>query len=194
MNTTTDNTSSSPLQTLPDSYFATINGENYQDRHAREAREDFERIKARAYKLKAEAHAAVIEAGIELARVKAYEAHLEDIKNNNALHGTNYNPHPYSSFGWEECMLCHNEIRDDPYGHNAAPLADGICCKACNQDVIAERMKGWLKNGWRNKSDNEAEEEYTSTAEATGGDWEWCSGCDTMLNSKDLKEGKKCPC
>jgi hypothetical protein len=140
MNTTTDNTSSTPLQTLPDSYFATINGENYQDRHAREAREDFQRIKERAYKLKAEAHAAVIEAGIELARVKAYELYIAGVKRKNEHFKTNYHPTPISLFGWEQCVLCDEEIRDDPYGHNAQPLAEGICCSGCNNKVVETRF------------------------------------------------------
>ena len=120
MNTTTDNTSTSPAQ------------------------EEFTKVKAQAYKLKAEAHAAVIEAGVAMARVKAYEAYLEKVKTDNEKFNTSFNPQPYSSFGWEECVLCHNEIRDDPYGHNAAPEAEGICCSECNQDVINQRQKSWV--------------------------------------------------
>ena len=135
----------------PDSYFATINGEDYQTRHAREAREEFAKVKEQAYKLKAEASAAVIEAGIALARVKAYEEYVNK----------NLNPYPYSRFGWEECVLCHKEIRDDPYGHNAAPLADGICCKACNEDVIATRQKSWVMGliDYMNNHNSDEEEE-----------------------------------
>jgi hypothetical protein len=157
MNTTTDNTSTSPM--TPDSYFATINGEDYQTRHAREAREEFAKVKEQAYKLKAEASAAVIEAGIALARVKAYEEYLEKVKRDNEKFNTNYHPHPFSSFGWEECVLCDKEIRDDPYGHNAAPLGNGVCCKACNQDVVEERMKCWLQSGWRPRSHSDSDEE-----------------------------------
>jgi len=148
MNTTTDNTSSSPIQTLPESYFATINGENYQDRHAREAREDFQRIKERAYKLqaeaiklRAEAKSAEIEARIEVERVEAYELYLSDVYNTNNRFKTNYHPHPISSFGWEQCVLCYDEIRDDPFGHNAQPLAEGPCCSRCNKRVVEERFK-----------------------------------------------------
>jgi hypothetical protein len=116
--------------------------EDYEDRlksNAEEAAKEFAEIKAQAFKLKAEAQAAITEAGVALARVKAYENHLNETYFNNALNGTNYYPLPYSCWGWEECVLCHNEIRDDPHGHNAAPLANGICCSECNHKVVRAR-------------------------------------------------------
>jgi hypothetical protein len=132
MNTDTTSTTPSP--------FATINGETFTDRRAREAREAFEKVKAQAYQLKAHAEAAIIEAGLALARVKAYEAHVAEIENMNDIHDTDYNPTPYNAWGWEECVLCHKEIRDDPYGHNAQPLADGVCCSDCNRKVVRARL------------------------------------------------------
>jgi len=140
--------------------------ETKEERVARREREDFElRLKLNAEEAAKEfaeikAQAAINKDGVALARVKAYEAHVEETNKKNKEYGTNYYPLDYSVWGWEECVLCHNEIRDDPFGHNAAPLANGVCCKACNQQVIAERMKGWLKSGWRPRSDSEAEEEY----------------------------------
>jgi hypothetical protein len=114
----------------PDDYFATINGEDYATRHARLAREEFERVKAAAT------------TPTELARVAAYERHVEDVKAKNAQFGANWNPHAYHNFKWEECVLCHREIRDDPYGHNPAPLKNyGHCCSECNTRVVEKRME-----------------------------------------------------
>ena len=39
------------------------------------------------------------------------------------------------------CVLCDKEIKDDKYGHNSAPLAEGKCCTKCNLNkVIVARM------------------------------------------------------
>ena len=39
------------------------------------------------------------------------------------------------------CCLCDKVIKDDPFGHNASPLAEGQCCGACNgSKVIPARM------------------------------------------------------
>jgi hypothetical protein len=109
--------------------FATINGEDYATRKAREAREEFERVKATA------------STPLEKARVRAYEAHVADVKEKNKQYGANWNPHAYHNFQWEECVICHREIRDDPYGHNPAPLAkSGHCCGKCNAKVVTKRM------------------------------------------------------
>lgn len=180
MNTTTDNATTSP----------TINEETLtdrQERKAREAREEFTKVKAQAYKLKAEAHAAVIEASVAMARVKAYEEYLEKVKRDNEKFNTSFNPQPYSVWGWEECVLCHNEIRDDPFGHNAAPQAEGICCSDCNQYVINQRQKSWVMGliDYMNNQTNEDDDDE---------EWEWCSGCNKTLKGKDLAEGKKCGC
>ena len=38
------------------------------------------------------------------------------------------------------CCLCGEEL-DDPYGHNALPVADGRCCVVCNDtEVIPARL------------------------------------------------------
>lgn len=37
-----------------------------------------------------------------------------------------------------KCILCGKEIKG--YGNNAAPLADGVCCDACNEVVVAHRF------------------------------------------------------
>lgn len=116
--------------------FATINGESYADRHARLAREEFARVKAAA------------KTPTEKARVRAYEAHLADVKRKNEQFKANWNPHAYGDFKWQECVLCHREIRDDPYGHNPAPLAnDGHCCSLCNAKVIKARMARFYDGG-----------------------------------------------
>ena len=36
------------------------------------------------------------------------------------------------------CVVCGK--RYSGHGHNAAPLADGYCCDACNADVILARL------------------------------------------------------
>ena len=41
--------------------------------------------------------------------------------------------------GGRRCVQCKKEFQG--YGHNGAPLADGIVCNQCNQDVITERLK-----------------------------------------------------
>jgi hypothetical protein len=157
--------------------------EDYEDRlksNAEEAAKEFAEIKAQAFKLKAEAQAAITEAGVALARVKAYENHVEETNKKNKEYGTNYYPKAYSVWGWEECVLCHNEIRDDPHGHNPEPLANGVCCTECNKEVqLARCIQGFYKPPEEEDQD---------------GDWEWCSGCDTTLYAKDLAEGKKCSC
>ena len=38
------------------------------------------------------------------------------------------------------CCIC-DEIISDAYGHNAQPLADGLCCDLCNAAVIAKRWE-----------------------------------------------------
>jgi len=151
------NTAQTTMSTTnPDSLFATINGEDYQARHAREAREEFAKIKEQALKLKAEAHAAIQKAGVAQDRVKAYEAHVEETNKKNKEYGTNYHPHPYSSFGWAECALCHNEIRDDPFGHNPEPLANGVCCSECNKEVfLVRRVQNFF---YPNEDEDEYEE------------------------------------
>ena len=37
-----------------------------------------------------------------------------------------------------DCVLC--GVRIEGYGHNARPLADGVCCDTCNDDVVAARF------------------------------------------------------
>jgi hypothetical protein len=134
------NTATTPVSPIS-SPFATINGETFTDRKAREDREAFAKVKEHVYQKQARAEAAVVEAQVAMARVKAYEAHVEEINSMNARHGTKYNPHPYSVWGWEECVLCHKEIRDDPYGHNAQPLAAGVSCSKCNLKVRIARWE-----------------------------------------------------
>ena len=132
---------STPKETFAER-IARLEREDFEARlkeNAEEEAKEFAEIKAQAFKLKAEAQAAITEAGVALARVKAYEAHVEETNKKNKEYSTNYYPIPYSVWGWEECVLCHNEIRDDPYGHNAAPLADGICCSECNHKVVRAR-------------------------------------------------------
>lgn len=75
--------------------FATINGESYADRHARLAREEFARVKAAA------------KTPTEKARVRAYEAHLADVKRKNEQFKANWNPHAYGDFKWQELSLIH---------------------------------------------------------------------------------------
>jgi len=105
--------------------------------NAEEAAKEFAEKQAQA--LKQLSQDAINKAGVALARVKAYDNHLNETYFNNALNGTKYYPLPYSCWGWEECVICHNEIRDDPHGHNAAPFADGICCSECNHKVVRAR-------------------------------------------------------
>ena len=98
-------------------------------RRRREDEEEFARYKA----------AATTET--ELARVKGYEAHVASVQEKNKFFGANWNPHFFSSFQWKPCVLCRKEIRDDPYGHNPAPLAKkGVCCSKCNDRVCDARM------------------------------------------------------
>jgi len=75
-------------------------------------------------------------------RIKAYKRHVIETNVMNARLGTDYNPRPYSDFQWRQCVLCNQEIRDDPFGHNPAPLADdGYCCSKCNSTkVVHARM------------------------------------------------------
>ena len=44
------------------------------------------------------------------------------------------------------CVICKNEITaglNDPnaYGHNADPIAKGMCCDDCNPKVLTERLR-----------------------------------------------------
>lgn len=56
-----------------------------------------------------------------------------------------------------ECIICTAEI-DDPYGHNAEPLASGRCCEACNTtQVIPERIRRVLENGFGSKKSTQDE-------------------------------------
>jgi hypothetical protein len=109
-----------------------MNTESFAEKIARKMRqeaEEFARYKA----------AATTET--ELARVKGYEAHVASVEEKNKFFGANWNPHAFSSFQWKPCVLCRKEIRDDPYGHNPAPLAKkGVCCSKCNDRVCDERM------------------------------------------------------
>ena len=99
--------------------------ESFTDRIARAAREEFARIKAAA------------KTETEIARVEAYEAYRASVTRSNETMGTSYNPHPYKNFKWKECVLCHTEIRDDPFGHNPAPLVrSGQCCSSCNTSQV----------------------------------------------------------
>lgn len=41
------------------------------------------------------------------------------------------------------CVLCGGVVHD--YGNNAEPLATGRCCDKCNNTVIAERLKRYVK-------------------------------------------------
>lgn len=132
---------STPKETFAER-IARLEREDFEARlkeNAEEAAKEFAEIKAQAFKLKDEAQAAINKAGVALARVKAYEAHVEETNKKNKEYGTNYYPKAYSVWGWEECVLCHNEIRDDPHGHNAQPLAEGICCSKCNLKVRIAR-------------------------------------------------------
>jgi hypothetical protein len=74
-------------------------------------------------------------------REQAYKAYCDKVKADNARRGTDFNPHPYENFRWSECVICGKEIQDDPFGHNADPLAKGQCCSRCNQKVIYARMR-----------------------------------------------------
>ena len=45
------------------------------------------------------------------------------------------------------CCLCDKVIKDDPFGHNASPVADGQCCGSCNASVvIPARMNAHKSN------------------------------------------------
>lgn len=79
----------------------------------------------------------------ESERRTAYEAYCQKVAIDNQRHGTNCHPHPYENFQWEDCAICRQEIRDDPYGHNPAPVKnDGVCCSNCNRLVIFQRLRG----------------------------------------------------
>jgi len=100
----------------------------------REDEEEFARYKA----------AATTET--ELARVKGYEAHVASVEEKSREFGVDWNPHLFGSFQWKPCVLCRKEIRDDPYGHNPAPLAKtGVCCSKCNDRVCDERMMAFFR-------------------------------------------------
>ena len=134
--------------------------------NAEEAAKEFAEIKAQAFKLKDEAQAAINKAGVALARVKAYEAHVEETNKKNKEYGTNYYPKAYSVWGWEECVLCHNEIRDDPHGHNPEPLANGVCCTECNREVVlARRIQGFYEQPEEEEEEEEEEEDTWSPEE-----------------------------
>lgn len=107
---------------------ANIN-EDYATRRAREARERFAVIKASA------------QTDVENARVEAYEAYVESVKQKNEEWGFDYNPHPYENFQWKTCVVCKKMITDDPFGHNAAPLKKGKCCGMCNARVCDARIR-----------------------------------------------------
>ena len=70
----------------------------------------------------------------------AYLDYTKSVQLANEERGTNYNPHPYSSFKHETCVLCAETITDDPYGHNPAPFRDdyptGHCCSGCNSKFV----------------------------------------------------------
>lgn len=79
-------------------------------------------------------------------RAYAYLDYTKSVQLANEERGTDYNPHPYSSFQHETCVLCAETITDDPYGHNPAPFRDdyptGHCCSGCNSKfVIPMRIK-----------------------------------------------------
>lgn len=46
-----------------------------------------------------------------------------------------------------DCVLCNEPIKTEPitgwkYGHNAQPLADGQCCRDCNDErVLPARLE-----------------------------------------------------
>ena len=44
----------------------------------------------------------------------------------------------------KKCVLCDKEFAG--YGNNAQPLAEGLCCDACNVDVINERYHERIRN------------------------------------------------
>lgn len=77
---------------------------------------------------------------------EAYLDYKKSVELTNEERGLNYNPHPYSSFQHETCVLCAETITDDPYGHNPAPFRDdyptGHCCSGCNSKfVVPMRVK-----------------------------------------------------
>ena len=114
------------------------NSETFAARYARESREKFAVIKASA------------QTELEKARVAAYEAHVESVKEKNEKWGTNFNPHGYDNFQWKMCVLCKKEIRDDPFGHNPFPLKKkGVCCGKCNEDVVDARLPPALRGAFR---------------------------------------------
>ena len=48
----------------------------------------------------------------------------------------------------QKCILCKKQI-EDPYGHNAEPLAKGRCCSDCNSyKVVPERIYRMMKPLW----------------------------------------------
>lgn len=104
--------------------------ETSQEYHARIAREHFARVKDRA------------RTSLQKARVSAYEAYKASVVAKNIQYGAAWNPCPFNEFKWRKCVLCKEEIRDDPYGHNPYPLAKrGHCCGKCNGDVVQSRWR-----------------------------------------------------
>ena len=98
-------------------------------------RDAFQQIKANAQTAK------------EKARVRAYEAHLVKVQAMNRMYNAHWRPHAYADFRWETCVICRKEIRDDPYGHNAYPLAEeGHCCSKCNEVVVEARLVDLRQN------------------------------------------------
>lgn len=45
----------------------------------------------------------------------------------------------YTQHAKNKCVICNGDIIG--YGHNAQPLAEGICCDKCNMKILMERMR-----------------------------------------------------
>ena len=69
---------------------------------------------------------------------EAYARYCQTIQD---LYKGLYNPVPLEQFKFQTCVLCTKTIVDDPYGHNAYPLASsGKCCSSCNRLVFSMRL------------------------------------------------------
>lgn len=73
--------------------------------------------------------------------MRGYRTYVASIQKLNERYNVDWKPRPYEHFQWKQCVLCKEEIRDDPYGHSAYPLSnEGVCCSLCNEYVVEARI------------------------------------------------------
>lgn len=75
-----------------------------------------------------------------------YAKYVAEVAYRNALMNTDYTPMPLERFQHKDCAICKKTITDDPYGHNAQPLRDGVCCSFCNESYVLTSRRAQIRD------------------------------------------------